>query len=50
MLMVSICEKMGWTYHEYMRQPRWFIKLLVSKMIMDADKARKEARKLRRKA
>jgi len=49
MLAVGICEKMGWTYQEYMQQPRWFIKLLVSKMIIDSKKAKDEAENLKRK-
>lgn len=35
--MVVICEKMGWTYYEYMEQPAWFLELLKEKMRLDSE-------------
>jgi hypothetical protein len=32
MLAVLVCEKYGWTYEEYLRQPEWFISLISDKM------------------
>ncbi len=33
MVIVDICERMGWDYHTYMDQPYWFIKHLNEKNI-----------------
>lgn len=35
MLAVTICEAFGWTYHEYMDQPLWFLTLIKEKMVRD---------------
>ncbi len=32
-----ICEKMGWTYQQYMDQPVWFLKTLVLKWSEEAQ-------------
>ncbi len=45
MLIVSICEKFGWTYQEYMDQPLWFIDLLLAKADIDRQKAEKIMKK-----
>jgi hypothetical protein len=36
--MLEICERMGWTYDEYMDQPAWLLDLLVHKMEIEAKK------------
>ncbi len=38
MVMIAICQEMGWTYEEYLNQPIWFINLLKAKMIIDNKK------------
>jgi len=45
MLVVSICQEMGWTYFEYMSQPTWFLTLLKDKMFLDSEARRKEMKK-----
>lgn len=42
MVTVLLCEKMGWDYYTYLRQPLWFINLIVGKMQIDAKEAKKE--------
>ncbi len=37
MVMAMICEKMGWTYSEYVNQPDWFLQLLIMKFGADAE-------------
>ena len=39
MLIAAICEKMGWDYWTYSKQPYWFIRLLAHKFEIDADNA-----------
>jgi hypothetical protein len=46
MVAAVICEKMGWTYHDYLAQPSWFVQLLIEKLSIDAKK--EEAAKHRR--
>jgi hypothetical protein len=46
MLIVSICERFGWTYQEYMDQPLWFIDLLLAKMDIDRQMMEKKLKKL----
>lgn len=48
--MVSICQEMHWTYHEYLNQPDWFIGLLQTKMTIDNQKMKKEIEKMRNKS
>lgn len=45
--MVSLCEKMSWTFEEYLDQPEWFIKLLLEKMFADARHENRQARKMK---
>lgn len=35
MLMVSICERFGWTYEQYFDQPLYFLKLIAEKQHLD---------------
>lgn len=37
--MAIICQKMGWTYDQYLRQPVWFIEVLLLKMGIEAEHA-----------
>ena len=39
MLIAAVCEKMGWDYFTYCRQPYWFIQLLARKFEIDARNA-----------
>lgn len=41
MKVVSICQEMGWTYWEYMRQPSWFLELLNGKLQIDSEQAKR---------
>jgi len=43
--MAMICEKMCWTYEQYIDQPSWFIKLLMLKFSADADYQNKQSKK-----
>jgi len=45
MQVVVICEKYGWTYNEYLEQPKPFIDLIKDKMRIDAQVAEKESKK-----
>ena len=45
MLIVSICQEMGWTYQEYMEQPKWFIDLVKDKLQIDGENIRKQINK-----
>ena len=35
MEVVILCEKFGWTYQEYLKQPHWLLELYKSKSIID---------------
>lgn len=48
MQMVAICEKMKWTYQEYVSQPAWFIYLLKEKIIRDTKAQEMQLKKQRR--
>jgi len=37
MQMVTICEKFGWTYDEFLEQPMFFIDLIRERMKIDAQ-------------
>lgn len=37
MKMVALCEKMGWTYQQYLAQPTFFLDLLWGKLDIDAQ-------------
>ena len=45
MQIVSICQETGWTYQEYMNQPKWFIDLLKDKLQIDSDNIKKQITK-----
>lgn len=45
MVTVSICQEMGWTYEEYMSQPKWFLNSLMDKMEVDAQEAKKASKR-----
>lgn len=45
MLAVLVCEKFGWTYEEYLRQPDWFIGLISDKMDAESMFANREKQK-----
>lgn len=36
LLAASVCQEFGWTYQEYMNTPKWFVDLIVEKMMRDA--------------
>jgi len=40
---VALCEKFGWTYEEYLRQPLWLIQASWIKMSIDNEAERDEA-------
>jgi hypothetical protein len=35
---VMVCDRMGWTYDEYLSQPEWFIHSLIEKWSQDNKK------------
>lgn len=37
--MAIVCEKMGWTFDQYLSQPTWFINLLLAKFSADTKNA-----------
>lgn len=39
MLVAVVCEKMHWTYDEYLRQPEWFVDYLFIKWNAEAERA-----------
>lgn len=45
MVIVMICEKYGWDYLTYMKQPSWFIYLILEKHNIDARKEQDEVNK-----
>jgi hypothetical protein len=38
MIIVAICEVMGWDYYTYQAQPIWFTELLIRKLEIDSKK------------
>ncbi len=42
LIMAIICDRMGFTYQQYMSQPAWFIKLLLLKFSQDASYQNKQ--------
>jgi len=42
---VLLCEKMGWTYEQYMAQPLWFIKTIMLKLSIEGEYNRKQLEK-----
>ena len=45
MLIVSICQEMGWDYYTYMNQPNWFLELIINKIVIDNKKLNEEIKK-----
>lgn len=35
---IIVCDKMGWTYDQYLSQPTWFVGALVAKWQQDGKK------------
>jgi len=48
MMVVSICQEMGWDYYQYLNQPRWFIGLVKDKLEVDSDNIKKSRRKMKK--
>jgi len=48
MQLVILCEKMKWTYEEYLKQPDWFLDLLTLKMNLDSEYESKEIEKAKK--
>jgi len=44
MVIVALCERLGWDYHTYMAQPTWFVEGLLEKMRIDAQRVDKGKR------
>jgi len=44
MQIVFLCQEMGWTYLEYMKQPVWFIDLLKDKLQIDSDNVKNQTK------
>lgn len=44
MVIVALCERMGWDFYTYMAQPTWFIAGLIEKLKIDAQKADRKQR------
>lgn len=42
MKMAICCEKMNWTYQEYISQPNWFIELLLLKWNIENEVNKKQ--------
>ena len=47
MLIVAVCEKMGWDYFTYQKQPSWFVDLIIEQMIIDGKKAKEKEQQAR---
>jgi hypothetical protein len=39
-----ICEKMCWSYEEYMNQPDWFIQTLLLKWSLENQKQKQDSK------
>jgi len=42
---ILICDKMSWTYEQYLDSPLWFIKGILVKMSVENDYAKKQNKK-----
>lgn len=49
MVTAIVCERMHWDYFTYMRQPTWFVALIIEKLKIETKKQEEEMRKLRTK-
>lgn len=47
--MIVMCENFGWTYEEYLTQPRWFVELYFEKMRIDSHKQNESQSKVKNK-
>jgi hypothetical protein len=45
LIMVEICERMGWDWYTYHNQPAWFIQLIEHKMGIEAKRQEREAKR-----
>jgi hypothetical protein len=45
MLIATVCEKMHWTYNEYLEQPNWIIQTLLIKWNIENEVANKQNKK-----
>ena len=48
MLIVTICEKYGWDYYQYMSQPSWFLNLVSLKMKLDNEESKRSINRSKR--
>jgi hypothetical protein len=46
MIMAEICQKMGWDFFTYWKQPDWFLELLKLKFEIESKQLEKENNKL----
>ena len=49
MLIVTVCEKYGWDYNQYMAQPSWFLDLVALKMRLDNEEAKRDINRSNKK-
>ena len=47
--MIMICERMKWDYFTYLKQPTWFIDLLVMKFNEDARCENRKLKKIKKR-
>ena len=47
LIATEICKIMGWDYWIYLKQPLWFIDLIMMKMAVDSEYAEIEIKKLK---
>lgn len=50
MFVIIICERFGWTYYEYMSQPKPFLDLIKEKFKIDQQLATLQANKVNNKS
>jgi len=46
--MIELCQKMDWTYQQYMKQPKWFLGLLLDKIRLENKEIKKQLKKAKR--
>jgi len=49
MFIVTVCQEMKWNYHQYLRQPEWFVELLAEKMRADSERIKRQSSKIRKR-
>jgi hypothetical protein len=47
--MAEVCKRYGWTYHQYLDQPQWFLDLIVEKEAIEARRTEAEQKKAGKK-